>query len=154
MINIIIRQPFDKLIDKDRLEYVAQTVLAETGQPQKGDISLILTDDKEIQQLNKTFRGIDQPTDVLSFNNEYLDLDTGIPYLGEIIISYPTAETQATQLGNLVSHELEFLLIHGCLHLLGYDHTNEPDRKTMWQLQRRFLEILLNPIMDFQDYSL
>jgi len=144
----------NKLIDKDRLEYVAQTVLAETGQTQKGDISLIVTDDTEIQQLNKTFRGIDQPTDVLSFNNEYLDLDTGASYLGDLIISYPTAENQATQLGNLVPHELELLLIHGCLHLLGYDHANELDKKTMWQLQKKLLEHLKNPIRDFQDYSL
>ncbi len=154
MINIIIRPPFDKLIDKDRLEYVAQTVLAETGQTKKGDISLIITDDTEIQRLNKSFRGINQPTDVLSFSNEYLDLDTGIPYLGEIIISYPTAESQAIQLDNLVSHELELLLIHGCLHLLGYDHANELEKKTMWQFQKRLLEHLQNPIRDFQDYSL
>jgi len=154
MINIIIRPPFDKLIDKDRLEYIAQAVLAEAGQTKKGDISLIITDDTEIQRLNKSFREINQPTDVLSFSNEYLDLDTGIPYLGEIIISYPTAESQAIQLGHLVSHELELLLIHGCLHLLGYDHANELEKKTMWQLQKRLLEYLQNPIRDFQDYSL
>jgi len=154
MINIIIRPPFDKIIAKDRLEYVAQAVLAETGQTKKGDISLIITDDTEIQQLNKSFRGIDRPTDVLSFNNEYIDLDTGIPYLGEIIISYPTAKTQAIQLGNLVSHELELLLIHGYLHLLGYDHANELDKKAMWQLQKKLLAHLQNPIRDLQDYSL
>jgi len=154
MINIIIRPPFDKLIAKDRLEYVAQAVLAETGQTKKGDISLIITDDTEIQQLNKSFRGIDRPTDVLSFNNEYIDLDTGIPYLGEIIISYPTAKTQAIQLGNLVSHELELLLIHGYLHLLGYDHANELDKKAMWQLQKKLLAYLQNPTRDLQDYSL
>ena len=82
------------------------------------DVELILTDDKEIQELNKTYRHKDKPTDVLSFPLEDLP---GMP-LGSIIISVDTAKRGAQEFGHSIDDEITLLFIHGLLHLLGYDH--------------------------------
>ena len=82
------------------------------------DVELILTDDKEIQELNKTYRNKDKPTDVLSFPLEDLP---GMP-LGSIIISVDTAKRGAQEFGHSIDDEITLLFIHGLLHLLGYDH--------------------------------
>ena len=93
------------------------------------EISVYITDDQEIRELNKTYRGKDKPTDVLSFPlNETFD---GYRILGDIVISQDTAERQAKELGHSLKDEVKRLLVHGLVHLLGYDHEKggEEERK-------------------------
>lgn len=98
------------------------------------DIELILTTDKEIQELNKTHRQKDKPTDVLSFPLQNLP---GMP-LGSIIISVDTAKKGAKEFGHLVEDEIKLLFIHGLLHLLGYDH--EIDNGEMREKEKEMIK--------------
>ena len=105
------------------------------------EVSLLLTDDQEIQSLNKQYRGIDAPTDVLAFSQiEKLNGPSSLNnekeiLLGDIVISVETAQRQAAELGYSLLYELILLSIHGFLHLLGYDHDCEMKNDKM-----RFLE--------------
>ncbi len=101
------------------------------------EIGLVVTDNAKIKFLNKKYRSLDNPTDVLSFgmhdekalhNDNFILPPDGIFHLGEIIISYPQAMMQAVEHNNDIDRELQFLLIHGILHLLGYDHENSPQK--------------------------
>ena len=98
------------------------------------DIELILTNDKEIQELNKTYRQKDKPTDVLSFPLQNLE---GMP-LGSIIISIDTAKKGAEEFGHLIEDEIKLLFIHGLLHLLGYDH--EIDNGEMREKEKEIIK--------------
>jgi len=89
------------------------------------ELELLLTTDEEIHALNKTYRGKDRPTDVLSFGLE--DETT----LGQLVISVPRAAAQAEEIGQSLNEELRFLFSHGLLHLLGYDHEDPADEKIM-----------------------
>ncbi len=123
MVQIQIRdpraRPFRKL-----LKSLAPEILSGLGRPD-GELSVLLTDDSEIRSLNHQYRGIDRPTDVLSFSQ--LEGDT-IPHangpliLGDIVISLDRAREQAKDLDVSVEEELRRLFIHGLLHLVGYDH--------------------------------
>ena len=110
-------------------------------------ISVMLTDDEGIRQVNREFRGIDRATDVLSFPLNELspgkfdaelcerDLDTGAVMLGDMMISVPRCEEQGRELGHGYDRELAYLTVHSVLHLLGYDHTDEGEMKK--QMRRR-----------------
>lgn len=107
------------------------------------EISLTFVDDEEIQNLNRDYRKKDVPTDVLSFPMlEIEDFDNledlaqfGPILLGDIIISMPTAQNQAKEYGHSIKREIAFLVCHSILHLLGYDHIDEDERKEMEQMQ-------------------
>ena len=103
--------------------------------------SVVLVDDKKIQEINKNYRGIDRETDVISFALE--DDKTFNPeerVLGDIYISLDKATSQALEYGHSLTRELCFLSVHGLLHLLGYDHMNSADEKIMFSLQDKILE--------------
>lgn len=90
-------------------------------------LAILVTDDDEIRAMNRQFLGNDEPTDVLSFPDEADDFVQGMadePMLGDIAISLPTAEKQAAALGHPLGAELSHLLVHGILHLCGYEHVN------------------------------
>ncbi len=99
------------------------------------DFSVVLVSDRKISQLNKKYRGKRGPTDVLSFEAGQDD------YLGDIIISVETAKRQAEELGHCLERELKILMIHGFLHLLGYDH--ETDRGEMRAIEKELWKRLL-----------
>lgn len=107
------------------------------------EISLTFVDDEEIQNLNRDYRQKDVSTDVLSFPMlEIEDFDNledlaqfGPILLGDIIISMPTAQNQAKEYGHSIKREIAFLVCHSILHLLGYDHIDEDERKEMEQMQ-------------------
>jgi len=102
--------------------------------------TVILTDDKEIKELNKDYRNIDKVTDVISFAlNDNLDVQMPINALGDIYISIPQMQRQAKEYSHSEKRELSFLVIHGLLHLLGYDHQTEVEEKAMFNLQREIL---------------
>ena len=105
-------------------------------------LSIVITNDAQLQQLNRQYLGIDAPTDVLSFPAEETDPDSGEVYLGDILISFSQAAAQASAGRHPVEDELQLLAVHGVLHLLGYDHTGETDKAEMWQAQAEILQSL------------
>lgn len=104
--------------------------------------NIIIVDNEEIHELNKSYRGIDRPTDVISFALEDDDtfIKMNIRILGDIYISIDKARSQALEYGHSLLRELCFLTVHGILHLLGYDHMKEEDEKVMFELQERILD--------------
>ena len=104
--------------------------------------NVIIVDNNYIHQLNKEYRGVDRPTDVISFaleDNGSMETEFG-RVLGDIYISIDKAREQAKEYGHSVERELSFLSIHGFLHLLGYDHMNPEEEKEMFEIQ----ELILN----------
>jgi len=114
---------------------------------ENGEVSVTLTNNDYIHQLNRKYRQIDRPTDVLSFalnESEEPDIENGpdINVLGDIILSVERAEEQAVDYGHSLRREIAFLTVHGMLHLLGYDHMEEADRLEMEKEQRYVMEQL------------
>jgi len=105
------------------------------------EVSIYLTDDETIRLLNKNFRGKDKATDVLSFI--YDEQVGGYKLLGEIVISIDTAKRQAKELGHSLEEEIKRLLVHGFVHLLGYDHElGKEEEKHFMELEKRLIESL------------
>lgn len=106
------------------------------------EFSVIVVDNEKIHELNKEFRGIDRPTDVITFaledNEDFPMMDTRV--LGDIYISLDKAKGQAVEYGHSFLRELAFLSIHGFLHLLGYDHMKEDEEKIMFDKQEEILD--------------
>ncbi len=123
----------------DALRRVVAEVVRRTHGPGV-EVYVVMTGDGELQRLNRTYRGLDRPTDVLSFPDGD-PLPTGGVLLGEIIVSLDAARRQAAELGHGELRELEELVLHGTLHLLGHDH--EQDRGEMAALELRLREELL-----------
>ena len=98
-------------------------------------VTLRLTDDTEMKMLNQTYREESNTTDVLSFNEDYTDPETGQYYLGDIVISVNQAAIQAANQGHSLDAECAFLTIHGTLHLLGFDHYEPDEKARMWAVQ-------------------
>lgn len=111
------------------------------------EVSLVLVDDEYIHELNRDYRGIDRPTDVLSFaldEGEEPDVIDGPEesLIGDIIISLETAARQATEYNHSLERELAFLTVHGMLHLLGYDHEDVNDRQKMREQEEHILLLM------------
>ena len=111
------------------------------------EVSFTLTDNNYIHELNKQYRGIDRPTDVLSFalnESEEPEISggTAVNVLGDIIISVERAKEQAADFGHSLRREIAFLTVHGMLHLLGYDHMEDEEREEMEAEQRFVMEKL------------
>ena len=130
-------------IDCTDLENMIEKVMDHLG-CQNTEVSILLTRDKDICLLNKAFRGIDQPTDVLSFPQNQNE-DPSIPgenFLGDIAVSLDTAKIQANEHGLILKEEIILLLIHGILHLLGYDHeVSEKEDKKMRSKTRELFKL-------------
>ncbi|MGD8404798.1 MAG: rRNA maturation RNase YbeY [Anaerolineales bacterium] len=105
-----------------------------------GDLSVVLTDDAQLHELNRDYLGIDASTDVLSFPASETDPETARRYLGDILISVPRAGEQARAAGQKLAAEVQLLIVHGTLHLLGYDHAGDEDKARMWKAQAEILE--------------
>jgi len=148
-------------IDESLLKNVIKNVLKEVDIKEKTEISLAIVGDGRMRKLNKMYRGKNRVTDVLSFENktvipylakafprlkknkdiEFIDPPDNIKRLGEIIICYPQAKKQARRLSHSLEKELIILLIHGMLHLLGYDHEgNLKEAKKMNDLENIILD--------------
>ena len=138
MINIESEIPYSK----DLLERAARTVLEHESQPLDSDLSIILTDDARLHELNLNYLGVDAPTDVLSFPASETDPDTGAHYIGDILISIPRAQAQADEAGHPLEAEVQLLVVHGVLHLIGHDHAEAEEKARMWKAQAEILERL------------
>jgi probable rRNA maturation factor len=150
--QVQIAPSFSDIVSEDHLRMVAESALHYEGAP--GEATLVITDDEGIQGLNRDFLGKDAPTDVLSFstqeearpggacpgrNQQFVAAPEARGYLGDVIVSYPRAVAQAEEQGHPVEQELDLLIVHGMLHLLGYDHADEAERAIMWARQKEIL---------------
>lgn len=112
------------------------------------EVDITLVDDAAIHELNRTYRGIDRPTDVLSFaldegeEEPEVDDDEIEHLLGDVIISVPTAVRQGEEYGHGLEREMTYLAVHGMLHLLGYDHMEEKDKLIMRKREEEVLRRL------------
>jgi probable rRNA maturation factor len=151
-INVLIEEGIVVEAGADWLQRIMEKTLQAENVPSTVEISLVLTGQEQIQALNRDYRGKDQPTDVLSFalqeNKEGEEMEAfigppdGLLHLGEIIISYPQAEIQAAERGHSVKKELAELIVHGILHILGYDHEKVDLEPTMTAREKAIMVLL------------
>jgi probable rRNA maturation factor len=142
MITIQIDKPYQENIETPRLEGAVLSVFKHHETDPDSGVSILVSDDGKIQALNKEFLDVNTPTDVLSFPAGFDDPESGHIYLGDMIISFPRAQAQAEAGGHPVMEEIILLVVHGMLHLLGYDHAGEEEKERMWQVQDAILEEL------------
>lgn len=126
LIEVHIAESITATVDTPLIERTVTTVLAQAGVTDPVEVSLLVTDDAHLHTLNRDFRGVDAPTDVLSFGNDdsspFVQSPDTPRYLGDIALSYERVAAQAAEYGHAVERELAYLVAHGTLHLLGYDH--------------------------------
>lgn len=171
-IGILIDQPFGIEASEDWLNMVMQHALRVALADNKpGQVSLLLTDDTAVRDLNRKYRGLDEVTDVLSFSAEFPGHWEGpdepkvnaqvedeaydnfpfilppnqVPPLGEVIVSFPQAQRQASEKGHELKQELALLMVHGVLHLVGHDHLGAQDTELMQGRERLALQHIFQP---------
>lgn len=145
-VDVQIDDEFADRVSAEQLARIVEIVLDQEAQPEHAEVTLVITGNERIRELNRSFRDADEPTDVLSFpSNEgpqFVTPQELAPYLGDVIVSYPIAVEQAQEQGHPVEKEMALLIVHGCLHLLGYDHATEEDQQRMWARQDEILRLL------------
>ncbi len=147
-VNVLIDEGVAVPFGVDWLQSVAERVLIAEDVSSDVELGLVIADQDKVHQLNRNYRGRDEPTDVLAFSAlEEIGADyppfvpppDGVQHLGEVIISYPQAVMQAEEHQHSIKKEIAILIIHGVLHLLGYEH-DEPERER--QMRARESDIL------------
>jgi len=133
-------------INKDFLYRVADITLSELGNKET-DVTISIEKDRRVRELNRQYRGINESTDVLSFYAGVPDPECGHHYLGDVIISLPKVKKQAKSMGIPVKDELALMIIHGILHLHGYDHDRLDKEKEMFALQNAILSKVKKPAL-------
>jgi probable rRNA maturation factor len=129
-------------IDRAVLQSAVETVLKRFNVRSNTSLSVVLTTNEAVQALNRQHRNIDIATDVLSFPAEPLPSEIAeeeAPYLGDLLIAFPYASEQAKKLQHKLEDSFALLVIHGTLHLLGYDHDTPENRAEMWAEQEAIL---------------
>ena len=160
--NLVIEKETDDGFDFDfekAAEDIIDRALCYLECPYEVQLNLTLTDNEGIREINKEYRQIDRPTDVLSFPlvgfeepnvfpenleeeaEDYFDLDTGELMLGDIIISVEKCKEQAKEFGHSELREYSFLIVHSILHLFGYDHMEDEEREVMERKQKEILDL-------------
>ncbi len=139
---IYIEIPDSSTIETGILEHAAALTLLHGAAPANAELTVVIGDDEQLHELNQQYRSVDAPTDVLSFPAGYTDPDSDALYLGDVIISLPRAQAQATAGGHTLSDELQLLVVHGVLHLLGHDHGEADEKLIMQTAQDVILEQL------------
>jgi probable rRNA maturation factor len=142
MVTIQIKRNVKLPVDKSILLQAARTTLESTGSAENSAVSIVIGNDDLLHKLNQQYRQVDAPTDVLSFPSGEVDPDTSEIYLGDVVISLPRAREQASAEGHPIVEELQLLVVHGILHLLGYDHEETKDKKRMQITQDKILNQL------------
>ncbi|MCX6048668.1 MAG: rRNA maturation RNase YbeY [Chloroflexi bacterium] len=153
-IDIQVDEEFSGLVDEQNIIAAVAELLRQAGKSSAA-LTIAITDDAYIQQLNQEYRDVDAPTDVLSFPSQStdptVDATLALPpelvaelenYLGDLVIAYPYTVAQAAHYQNSVPSELRLLAVHGVLHLLGYDHATPEEEDAMWAAQERALAAL------------
>lgn len=173
-VSVRVFPPFRRLVSAPWVRRVVQTALAtEPGLKGQVEVGVVIADDAQVRRLNRRYRGVDHTTDVLAFSFAHQGHYEGegrppeveeVPFprpdphllpLGEVVVSYPQAERQAREAGHTVEEELALLLVHGTLHLLGYDHATEAEEQRMKAREREALQALgrarTGPVDPLQD---
>jgi probable rRNA maturation factor len=148
-INVLIEDGLEIELETEWLQRVIEKPLICENVPPEVEISLVITGQERIQELNRDYRGLDKPTDVLSFSmteqktdeepEAFIGPPDGIMHLGEVIISYPQAVIQAAENGHSIQREMAVLIVHGVLHILGYDHEKEEMEPAMKAREKEVL---------------
>ncbi len=149
-INVLIEEGIEVEPSAEWMERIVEKVFMYENTTPELEISLVITGQERIQNLNREYRHQDKPTDVLSFSlseqnpeeqTPFIGPPDGLLHLGEVIISYPQAVIQAQEHGHSIKKEMAILIIHGILHVLGYDH-EKPDKEPAMVVHEK--EILAN----------
>ncbi len=152
-ISVLIEEGLEGYLEVSWLQSVAEQALVAQDADSRVELGLVITNQERVQQLNQSYLGRDEPTDVLAFSmlpepstsgeaeasSPFAQPPDGVLHLGEVIISYPQAVIQAEEHRHSVKREIAILIIHGVLHLLGYDH-DKPELEH--QMKTREKEIL------------
>lgn len=146
-LGIQIDKNFQKHLRKEWLHQVVEHSLAAQDIASEVELGLLITDDETVRKLNREYRGVDEPTDVLSFalveskpgSSPFITPPDDLLHLGEVVISYPQAVRQAEENNHKVEEEIALLVIHGVLHLLGYEHDKPAREQEMRALEKRVL---------------
>lgn len=140
-ISVIEQIPLGRAGTAEQLANVAGRVFERLGVAEASGMSIVVTDDDTVRQLNRQYRQVDAPTDVLSFpTGDSVPIVEGEPpYLGDLILALPCIERQAAREGHAVGEELALAVVHGTLHLLGYDHDTQEHQAAMWAIQHEIL---------------
>ena len=168
-INVLVFPPFKGRVTARRLRQVVEATLvvgasnipSKMADAKRREVSLVIADDTSLLELNRTYRGLNEVTDVLSFspyyvghyegNEQPLSGNLGFEFpessddagdLGEVVVSYPQAKRQALQARHSVALEVDTLVAHGVLHLLGYDHVEAEEEREMFMLQDKALAMI------------
>jgi len=152
LINIIVKRSLLFPYKRPWLKSIISAVLSQENIAVLMEINCLITDDATIRKFNRRYRGIDEPTDVLSFalteksaSGDTVDFPPApgaSGKFGDIVISYPRAVAQAGELGHSVEDELTLLLVHGTLHLLNYDHQTTNEAKKMAKREKAIIQII------------
>jgi probable rRNA maturation factor len=142
LVDVQITPPLAPKLSAEHLQAVAERTLLR--EDITGEVTLVITDDQSIQALNRDYLDKDAPTDVLAFSAQegepaFVVAPEAGGYLGDVIISYERAVPQAQEANHSVEQEIDLLVVHGLLHLLGYDHAEEQDEASMWARQEAIL---------------
>ena len=145
-IEVFVEEEFRGVVDGSWVREIVRQVLKAQGVVRLYEVGLVFTDSPTVQRLNRDYRGVDEPTDVLAFymlpqkgiDASFALPPDGVSRLGEVIISYPQAVAQAKEQEHSPENELALLVIHGILHLLGHDH-EEPEEESMMREREREL---------------
>ncbi|RME48912.1 MAG: rRNA maturation RNase YbeY [Chloroflexi bacterium] len=142
-IDVQIDETFADAVNTEEVVHLVARTLAQVAPDEPATLTVVITDNATIQTLNREYLGIDAPTDVLAFSQtEGADVPAPIAgprYLGDVIVSYEQATIQAGEYAEPVERELGRLIVHGTLHLLGFDDQREADRERMWAMQETIL---------------
>ncbi len=150
-INVLVDEGLEGYLEASWLESVVEKVLVDQGIDSKTELGLVIVGQERVRQLNLSYLGKDEPTDVLAFAMlpeqpgenlvPFVVPPDGIRHLGEVIVSYPQAVIQAEEHQHSVKKEIAILIIHGVLHLLGYDH-DKPEPEPEQEMKAIEAEIL------------
>ena len=152
-IDVLIDKGLEGCPEAGWLQHIAEQVLIAQSVDSTVEMSLVVTGQEKVRQLNRDYRGKDEPTDVLAFDMTsaegagadlppFIMPPDGISHLGETIISCPQAVEQAKEHGHSIKREMAILIIHGALHLLGYDHERPEQERRMRAREREILGII------------
>jgi len=134
-------------VDTQPIDDAVRLTLLHQSVEDASEVVIVISDDDALEDLNRRFRGVARPTDVLSFEHQtrgpYSIGMVGFPqHLGDVVISLDRAREQADAAGGTLKDEVQLLAVHGVLHLLGHDHADERDKEQMWAIQSEILRML------------
>ena len=149
-INVLIEQGLEGCLEASWLRSVAEQVLVAQGVSPRAELGLVIATQQRVQELNRDYLGRDEPTDVIAFSMLAGEGDLppfvlppdGVLRLGEVIISYPQAQIQSEEQGHSIEKEITILIIHGVLHLLGYEDEKPELKRLMSAREKEILSLI------------